>query len=117
MPTPGPLELVIILVIALIVLGPGRLPDVGAALGKSIREFRKASSDLQEATKIDTSPLPPEPAKQSQQPPATPAPPSAPAAPSAAPPAAESPAAEPPTTGAADTTDAPEQGGSSTPTA
>lgn len=59
MPNIGPVELIIILVIALIVIGPGRLPDVGAALGKSIREFRKASSDVQEATRIDTSPLPP----------------------------------------------------------
>jgi sec-independent protein translocase protein TatA len=59
MPTPGPLELVIILVIALLILGPGKLPDVGAALGKSIREFRKASSDISDATRIDTSPLPP----------------------------------------------------------
>ena len=56
MPTPGPLELVIILVIALLILGPGKLPDVGAALGKSIREFRKASSDVQDAVKVDTSP-------------------------------------------------------------
>ena len=65
MPTPGPLELVIILVIALIILGPGKLPDVGASLGKSIREFRKASSDIQDAAtvKVDTSPLaPPAPA-------------------------------------------------------
>jgi sec-independent protein translocase protein TatA len=59
MPTPGPLELVIILVIALLILGPGKLPDVGSALGKSIREFRKASSDLGDAVKVDTSPLPP----------------------------------------------------------
>jgi TatA/E family protein of Tat protein translocase len=58
MPTPGPLELVIILVIALLILGPGKLPDVGSALGKSIREFRKASSDVQDAVKVDTSPLP-----------------------------------------------------------
>ncbi|HET7473639.1 MAG TPA: twin-arginine translocase TatA/TatE family subunit [Candidatus Limnocylindrales bacterium] len=55
----GAPELIIILIIALVVIGPGRLPDVGAALGKSIREFRKASSDLSESTKIDTSPLPP----------------------------------------------------------
>lgn len=61
MPTPGPLELVIILVIALLILGPGKLPDVGAALGKSIREFRKASSDLGDSMKVDTSPLPPTP--------------------------------------------------------
>ena len=53
MPTPGPLELVIILVIALLVLGPGKLPEVGASLGKSIREFRKASSDVQESVKVD----------------------------------------------------------------
>jgi sec-independent protein translocase protein TatA len=59
MPNIGPVELIVILVIALIVIGPGRLPDVGAALGKSIREFRKASSDLSDATKVDTSPLPP----------------------------------------------------------
>jgi TatA/E family protein of Tat protein translocase len=61
MPTPGPLELVIILVIALLILGPGKLPDVGSALGKSIREFRKASSDVQDAVKVDTSPLPANP--------------------------------------------------------
>ena len=60
MPTPGPLELVIILVIALLILGPGKLPDVGAALGKSIKEFRKASTDVQEAVtvNVDTSPMP-----------------------------------------------------------
>ena len=78
MPTPGPLELVIILVIALLILGPGKLPDVGAALGKSIREFRKASSDLGDSMKVDTSPLPPTP----QDAPAAPAPTApAPAAP------------------------------------
>lgn len=59
MPTPGPIELIIILVIALVFIGPGRLPDVGAALGKSIREFRKASSDISEAARVDTTPLPP----------------------------------------------------------
>ncbi len=58
MPTPGPMELIIILVIALIILGPGRLPDVGSALGKSIREFRKASSDIQESVKVDVSTTP-----------------------------------------------------------
>ncbi len=80
MPTPGPLELVIILVIALLILGPGKLPDVGAALGKSIREFRKASSDINDSVKVDTSPLPPTPATTTptttsnvSQPPADPA--------------------------------------------
>jgi sec-independent protein translocase protein TatA len=75
MPTPGPLELVIILVIALLVLGPGKLPDVGSALGKSIREFRKASSDVQEATRIDlNSPPPSQVASQSTAQSPTPAP-------------------------------------------
>lgn len=41
----GPTELLIILVIVIIVFGVGRLGDVGAALGKSIREFRRASGD------------------------------------------------------------------------
>ncbi len=44
-----PAHLVIILVIALIVIGPGKLPEVGAAVGKSIREFQKASSGIQES--------------------------------------------------------------------
>ena len=38
----GVTELILILVIALVVFGPGKLPDVGRALGKSIREFRNA---------------------------------------------------------------------------
>lgn len=55
----GAPELIVILVIALLIIGPGKLPDVGSALGKSIREFRKASTDVEDATKIDTSPIPP----------------------------------------------------------
>jgi sec-independent protein translocase protein TatA len=38
----SPVHLVIILVIALIVVGPGKLPDTGAALGRAIRGFRDA---------------------------------------------------------------------------
>ena len=70
MPNIGPGELILILVIALVIIGPGRLPDVGAALGKSIREFRKASTDMAEATRIDTSPLPPAAAPPAVAPPA-----------------------------------------------
>ena len=69
LPNIGAPELIIILVIALLILGPGKLPDVGAALGRSIREFRKASSDLQES--VNTS-IPPQTG--AQQPPAAPAP-------------------------------------------
>jgi Tat protein translocase TatB subunit len=39
-------ELLVILVVALIVLGPKRLPDVAKALGKGLAEFRRATSDL-----------------------------------------------------------------------
>lgn len=59
MPNIGAPELIVILVIALLIIGPGKLPDVGSALGRSIREFRKASSDVADAAKIDTTPLPP----------------------------------------------------------
>ena len=41
MPRIGPTELIIILVIVLIIFGVGRLPQVGGAIGKSLRAFRK----------------------------------------------------------------------------
>lgn len=41
----GPLELVIVLVIVMLIFGVGKLSDIGGALGKSIREFRKSSMD------------------------------------------------------------------------
>lgn len=44
MPSLGPMELVIILVMVVIVFGVGRLPEVGGAVGRAIREFREASS-------------------------------------------------------------------------
>ena len=58
MPNIGAPELIIILVIALLVLGPGKLPEVGASLGKSIREFRKASSDIADSVKVDVDTTP-----------------------------------------------------------
>ena len=44
-------ELVLILIIGLIVFGPGKLPEMGRTLGKGIREFRKASNALSQAIK------------------------------------------------------------------
>jgi TatA/E family protein of Tat protein translocase len=87
----GPGELVIVLIIALIVVGPGKLPDVGSALGKSIREFRKASADVVEATSLDVTktPAPAAPA------PAPLAPAPAAAAPMPVPAPVAAPAAEP----------------------
>jgi TatA/E family protein of Tat protein translocase len=45
-PSLGMPELVIILVLALIIFGPRKLPDLGRSLGKSIGEFRRASNEL-----------------------------------------------------------------------
>jgi len=42
----GMTELMVIFVIALIVLGPKRLPEIARSLGKGLNEFRRASSDL-----------------------------------------------------------------------
>lgn len=52
----GPGELILILIIALVVLGPGKLPDVANSLGKSVREFRKAATDITDAGKLDVPP-------------------------------------------------------------
>lgn len=40
MPNIGPLEILVVLIIALVVFGPKRLPELGRSLGKGIREFR-----------------------------------------------------------------------------
>jgi len=93
----GPGELIIILIIALIVVGPGKLPDVGSALGKSIREFRKAATDVKESVSLDpattsTTPATTAPAPAAQVTP--PAPVAAVAAPPVVPVAAAGAAAE-----------------------
>ena len=41
-------ELVLILVIGLVVFGPGKLPEIGAAFGKGLREFRRAGREITE---------------------------------------------------------------------
>ena len=98
----GPGELIVILVIALVVLGPGKLPDVAASLGKSVREFRKAATDVTEAGKLDAAAatptaVAPAPLAQPAAPPAAPAAPvaGAPAAPDVETPAATEPARDP----------------------
>lgn len=68
MPNIGPAELILILIVLLLVVGPGKLPDVGSALGKTIREFRKASSDVQDSIRVDASPTAPTQPAQPTQP-------------------------------------------------
>lgn len=54
MPTIGFWELVLILLIVLLVFGAAKLPEIGRALGKAIREFKKAAGEEEE--KKDESP-------------------------------------------------------------
>ena len=42
----GPMELIVVLVIALVVLGPKKLPEVGKSLGKGMREFKDSISGM-----------------------------------------------------------------------
>ena len=92
MPDIGPWEIILVLAIALLVLGPSKLPEIGKSLGSSIREFRKAATDVQESVRLDA---PPKPA--AQVPPPAPAPsPAAPMAETAQPDAAPGGASEPP---------------------
>jgi len=78
----GP-EVVLILVIALIVFGPRRLPEIGKSMGKMLAEFRKASNDFKRTIEDE---LEAEKVRESQ-PPATP--------PAASPPPDVTPAAPP----------------------
>ena len=50
---PGPLELILILVIVIIVFGVGRLPEIGGAVGKAIREFRDATGKDEDKPKAE----------------------------------------------------------------
>ena len=46
-----PIHLVLIIVVALIIFGPSRLPEIGRGLGKSINEFRKGAKEMTEGFK------------------------------------------------------------------
>ena len=81
--------LVILLVIVLIIWGPGKLPDIGAGMGRAIREFRKASTETHDAFKAATA----EP--QAQAPQTPPAQPSQPAGLNAPATPGDQPASEP----------------------
>lgn len=46
-------ELILILIIGLVVFGPGKLPEVGKAIGRSLQEFKKATSGITEDAKLN----------------------------------------------------------------
>jgi sec-independent protein translocase protein TatA len=49
MPIPGGFELILILAVVLLVFGPGKLPEIGKAVGNSFREFKEATSGTSSA--------------------------------------------------------------------
>ena len=82
----GPTELLVVLIFALIVFGPNKLPEMGRSLGRGLREFRKASdeirNEIQGALNLDgeqerptfpeepeTTPIPETPSTQNEAPP------------------------------------------------
>ncbi len=73
----GPLEIIVVLIIALVVFGPKRLPELGSSLGRGIREFRstvtgeKTGDEDEEAKTIAAPPTAP-PAEQPAEPEAVP---------------------------------------------
>lgn len=70
-----PFWIIAIVVVVLIVFGPGRLPELGGAIGKAMREFRKATSELtSEVTHSTQATQPAPPAQPVAAPPAAPAP-------------------------------------------
>ena len=75
MPNLGFAEIMVILVIALLVFGPRRLPEIGRQVGKSMREFRRASSDFRNQLEFEVD---------EEEPPRVPAPNAATKAPDAA---------------------------------
>ncbi|HXJ48305.1 MAG TPA: twin-arginine translocase TatA/TatE family subunit [Candidatus Acidoferrum sp.] len=62
--------IVALLVVVLIVFGPGRLPELGGAVGKAMREFRKATSELTNEVTNAAQATPPPPAAPQPAPPA-----------------------------------------------
>jgi sec-independent protein translocase protein TatA len=55
----GPLELMVILIVALLVVGPSRLPEVGRSIGRGLREFRRAQDEVQRSLRLSLDDEPP----------------------------------------------------------
>jgi sec-independent protein translocase protein TatA len=78
-----PTHLIFLLILALLLFGAKRLPEIGRSLGVGMREFKDSVTGIQDATKIET---------RSELPPPQPAVPTVPVAPQEAVPAAQAPA-------------------------
>lgn len=49
----GAMELMVILVVALIIFGPAKLPELGRSIGRGIREFRQATREIGQSIRLD----------------------------------------------------------------
>ena len=66
MGTPGPFEIILILVVVLLLFGAKRIPEIARGLGKGIREFKDATNDIKQELTVE------QPRRQPQIPPAPP---------------------------------------------
>ena len=63
MPSIGPLEIIIVLVIVLVIFGPKRLPDLGRSLGTGMREFKDSVTGKDDKDELDPGESKPEPVR------------------------------------------------------
>ena len=49
----GPMEIMLVLAVALIIFGPAKLPELGRSIGNGLKEFRKATKDLKDSITFD----------------------------------------------------------------
>ena len=90
-------DLIILVVLALVVFGPKRLPEMGSAVGKTIKEFQKSMREVTQPTQdVSTTALPAAPARPIEPPPAA-TQPAATSAPAAAPESSTAPTGAVPT--------------------
>jgi TatA/E family protein of Tat protein translocase len=74
----GPLELMVILLVALIVVGPAKLPEIGRQIGGGLREFRKVQDEVRDSIRLNLDDEPPRvPLRENVPKPAEPEPPEA----------------------------------------
>ena len=59
LPSIGPFELIIVAVLAIVIFGPSKLPDLGRSLGRGFREFKQAKAELTDLTESVSADLDP----------------------------------------------------------
>jgi sec-independent protein translocase protein TatA len=62
----GPAEILLVLIVALLVFGPTKLPEIAKDMGKAIRKWRKALEEIQEVTEVSVLEPPTSPQKEAE---------------------------------------------------